>query len=105
MVFDVIDELQQFYDDNRSELSWYGADDDPDTVIEYSNRVDDLVDKIEEEYGTNEEGYAGKVGPMLASRVREELEVPMGSPGEGHQDPNFDKARSLLGETVVAEDT
>lgn len=98
MVFEVIDELQQFYDENRSELSWYGADEDPEALIEYSNRVDNVVDKIEEEYSTNGNSYAGKAGPMLASRVREELEVPMGSPGEGHQDPNFDKARSLLGE-------
>lgn len=98
MVLDFIDELEEFYDEKRSELSWYGADEDPDASIEYSKKVDEVVEKIEEEYGTDQGEYAGKVGTMVADRVREELEAPMGGPGEGHQDPNFDKARSLLGE-------
>lgn len=98
-VDDRIDELEEFYDENRNELSFYGADEDPETLLEYQQMVKEVVSEIAEEYGVEAPGkYAGKAREMLAGRVKEELDAPMGSPGEGHQEPDFDTARALLGE-------
>lgn len=98
-VYDRIDELEEFYDENRNELSFYGADKDPETLLEYQNMVKEVVREVAEEYsGDVPEEYAGKAREMLAGRVKKELDAPMGSPGEGHQSPNFEKSRELLGE-------
>lgn len=98
MVNDRIDELEEFYDENRNDLTWYGADENPDKLLEYKDRMKEVVEEISEEYGVETGDYAGRAGEMLASRVQEELEVPMGNPGDGNKSPNFDKARALLGE-------
>lgn len=99
MVVDRIDELEEFYDENRNELSFYGADENPETLMEYQEMVREVVSEIAEEYGLDSpEKYSGKAGEMLAGRVKEELDAPMGNPGEGHEEPDFNTARSLLGE-------
>ena len=99
MVVDVgLDELEEFYDRNRSHMSWYGSDENPEKLLKYRKQVEEIVQAISENYGVESGDYAGRCGEMLASRVREELEVPLGSPSEGHETPNFDRANSLLGE-------
>ena len=102
-----VDELEEFYNQNRKDLTFEGADRNPDTAIEYNNEVKDFLEelsnsvqqKIRENYSTETaKQYAEKAGEMLAERVGEELKNPYGRPGDGGDSPNFDTARRLLGE-------
>lgn len=105
--YESIDELQEFYDENRNHLTYEGADRNPEKSIEYKRKVEDFMsnlketvqEKIEEDYSAElAQQYAEKAGEMLAERVGEELENPLSRPGEGGKSPDFEKARKLLGE-------
>ena len=102
-----INELEEFYNENGRDMTYFGADENPEKFIEYEGRVSDFVselsdtvqERIEDNYAAEvAHEYAEKAGEMLAERVEEELRTPFGNPGEGSKSPNFDKARRLLGE-------
>lgn len=78
-----VEELEEFYNENRRDMSFYHADEDPSTLLEYRNMVQTLVNNVESEYDE-------EVGETLKA------ELTPGFESQGEEGPNFESAHQTL---------